>query len=140
MQPVLAFISADESGIKAMLSDVCGPIVAQLSPLVFCLFIIVICGLLTNVLNNAACCLMFFPLVMIYAPELGISAIGLVSALIIMSHVAFATPAASFYSLIAFGYTDWIKAGNFIRWAFLLLLPLLFFGAIVGYFLQMILF
>lgn len=109
MQPVLAFISADESGIKAMLSDLCGPIVAQLSPLMFCLFIIVICGLLTNVLNNAACCLMFFPLVMIYAPELGISAIGLVSVLIIMSHVAFATPAASFYSLIAFGYTDWIK-------------------------------
>ncbi len=140
MQPVLGFISADESGIKAMLSDLCGPLVAHLSPFVFCLFIIVVCGLLTNVLNNAACCLMFFPLVMIYAPQLGISTIGVVSVLIIMSHVAFATPAASFYSLIAFGYTDWIKASNFMRWAFLILVPLLFFGAVVGYFLQLLLF
>ena len=78
MQPVLAFISADEAGIKAMLSDVCGPIIANLSPLMFVLFVIVICGLLTNILNNAACCLMFFPIVMIYAPQLGLSAIGMV--------------------------------------------------------------
>lgn len=140
MQPVLAFISNDESGIKAMLSDICGPLVAQLSPFTFCLFIIAVCTVLTNVLNNAACCLMFFPLVTIYAPELGISTIGLVSALIIMSHVAFATPAASFYSLIAFGYTDWIKASSFIRWAFALLIPLLLVGAMAGNVLLSVLF
>ena len=140
MQPVLGFISADEAGVKAMFSDVFGPIVAGLSPLAFYMFIIIICGLLTNVFNNAACCLMFFPLVMIYAPDLGISAVGLVVNLIIMSHVAFATPAASFYSLIAFGYTDWIKANVFMRWAFLLLVPLLILGTIIGYFLMKMLF
>lgn len=140
MQPVLAFISADEAGIKAMLSDVCGPIIANLSPLMFVLFVIVICGLLTNILNNAACCLMFFPIVMIYAPQLGLSAIGMVFSLIIISHVAFATPAASFYSLIAFGYTHWIKASSFMKYSFILLLPLLICGVIMSYLLLLILF
>ncbi len=140
MQPVLAFISADESGIKAMLSDICGPILTGLSPIVFSMMIIIICGFLTNFLNNAACCLMFFPLIAIYAPQMNLSAIGLASILIIMSHVAFATPAASFYSLIAFGYTNWIKASSFMKLSLLLLIPLLILGAFGGYFLQMILF
>ena len=140
MQPVLGFVSSEDSGISAMLEDLCGPIVAELSPLLFTVVICVICGFLTNFLNNAACCLMFFPLIMIYAPELGLSAVGLVVLLIIISHCAFATPAASFYSLIAFGYTDWISAKQFMKYALLLLIPLVIIMSFAGYFLQILFF
>lgn len=140
MQPVLGFVSAEESGISAMLEDLCGPIVAELSPLLFTVVICVICGFLTNFLNNSACCLMFFPLIMIYAPELGLSAIGLVVLMIIISHCAYATPAASFYSLIAFGYTEWISAKQFMKYALLMMVPLIIIASLAGYFLQLIMF
>ena len=140
MQPVLGFISADQAGIKAMLADICGPIVATLSPVMFVMFIVIICGLLTNFLNNAACCLMFFPLIMIYAPELGLNPIALVAVLIVVSHIAYATPAASFYSLIAFGYTDWIKSNSFMKYALMTLVPMIVICAIAGYFLSIICF
>lgn len=140
MQPVLGFISSDDAGIKAMLSDVLGPIVGGLSPFLFAMVCVIICGFLTNFLNNAACCLMFFPVIMIYAPELGLNAIGLVVLMIIISHVAFATPAASFYSLIAFGYTEWIQTNSFMKYALLLLVPLMVVSSVAGYFLQMVFF
>ena len=87
MQPVLGFISSNDAGIKDMLVDICGPILGGLSPFMFTVFVILVCCFLTNFLNNAACCLMFFPLIMIYAPQLGLNPIGLVTVLIIVSHV-----------------------------------------------------
>lgn len=133
MNPAMGFLSSDEAGIKEMLSAVCGPFISGLSPLAFVLMVIIICGVLTNFLNNQACCLMFYPIIMIYAPQLGINAVALVCAMIIISHVAFATPAASFYSLITFGYTDWIKSSVFMKYAFILLVPVLLSSALFGY-------
>ena len=77
---------------------------------------------------------------MLYAPELGLNAIGLVSLLIVVSHVAFVTPAASFYSLIAFGYTDYIKANSFMKYAFMLFVPIALIGSAVGYLLSVLCF
>ena len=139
-QPLLAFVSSDDAGVKAMLSSLLEPIVSHLSPLVFVLFIMIICAVLTNFLNNMPVCLMFYPIVMLYAPSLGLSVTGLISMLIIVSHLAFATPAASFYSLIAFGYTDWIKSSTMMKYCFILLLPLALSAVLIGYVLVPIIF
>ena len=139
-QPLLAFVSSDDAGVKAMLSSLLEPIVSHLSPLVFVLFIMIICAVLTNFLNNMPVCLMLYPIVMLYAPSLGLSVTGLISMLIIVSHLAFATPAASFYSLIAFGYTDWIKSSTMMKYCFILLLPLALSAVLIGYVLVPIIF
>ena len=140
MQPVLGYLSSDDAGVSTMVSEICGPLATLLTPFTFVVFVLIVCGILTNVLNNQACCLIFYPILMVYAPQLGFSAVGLVSALIIVSHIAFATPAASVYSLIAFSYTDWIDTKFFMKWAVIVMIPTVIVTSILSFFLMNILF
>lgn len=140
MQPVLGYLSSTDAGVSTMVAEFCEPLVSLLTPFTFVIAVLIVCGLLTNVLNNQACCLIFYPILMVYASQLGFSAIGLVSALIIISHIAYATPAASVYSLIAFAYTDWIDAKYFMKWAVIVLVPVVVLASILAFFLMSILF
>jgi len=129
--PVVTNLTNEATGITPTLLAIFDPILGGLSPTTFTITIVVLVILLTNVLNNVPCALMFLPIIYSYAPVIGLDPTPLVIILIFASHMSFATPASSSAAqfLYASGNADKIemmKAGG------LSLIPMMIFLSIAA--------
>lgn len=93
--PVVSNLTNDETGIAPSLLTIFDPLLGSLNATVFTIVLLVLIVVITNFLNNVPVALMFLPIIMSYAPTLGLDPTSLVVTLIFASHMSFATPAAS---------------------------------------------
>lgn len=132
LQLAAAFSSSD-AGVVASVSKIVAPILVKVPPILFTVLILFTCMMLTNFINNGASCIVLFPIILVYCGIQPISIYGIVAGLIICCHLALATPAASVYAQIMFGYTDIIKATDMTKYCFLILIPVTLIAALIGY-------
>lgn len=126
-----SFSNAD-SGIIATITTWLSPVLTQLSPTVFIIVILFVCMILTNFLHNGAVCIMCYPLVLAYAALQPIPIYGVVSGLVICCHLALATPAASVYSQMMFGFTDLLRAKDIMKYSFMTLIPVTIIASLIA--------
>lgn len=132
LQLASAFSSAD-AGVVASVGQAVAPVLIKVPPVVFTVLILFVCMLLTNFINNGAACIVLFPIILVYCGVQTIPMYGIVAGLIICCHLALATPAASVYAQIMFGYTDIIKATDMTKYCFIILIPITLIAALIGY-------
>ncbi len=95
VQPLSAAMSAEESGITAMLMAVLDPIFGGRSPIFFMIVIGLIATVVTNFMNNGAIGVALMPVVYSYCTGAGIDPQLSVIMVVMGVHLAFLTPAAS---------------------------------------------
>lgn len=106
VQPLSAAMSAEESGITAMLMMALDPIFGGKSPIFFLLVIGLIATVVTNFMNNGAIGVALMPIVHSYCTAAGISPQLAVIMVVMCIHLAFLTPAASSSAALLHG-NEW---------------------------------
>ena len=127
------------SGISTAIAKVFNPFLG-LPPMVFIIFVFVFCMVLTNFANNMLATILCLPFLINYAQVIGMSPIGMVCLLFIMSEFALLTPAASPVTAVAFAQKDWVTTTAMSKTAFKLLIPLFLVFMVVAWPLQAIIF
>lgn len=106
VQPLSAAMSAEESGITAMLMTILDPIFGGRSPIFFMLVIGLIATVVTNFMNNGAIGVALMPVVYSYCTAAGVSPQLSVIMVVMCVHLAFLTPAASSSAALLHG-NEW---------------------------------
>lgn len=106
VQPLSQVMSAEESGITAMLMMILDPIFGGKSPVFFVLMIGFIATVVTNFMNNGAIGVALMPIVYSYCTATGISPQLAVIMVVMCVHLAFLTPAASSSAALLHG-NEW---------------------------------
>jgi len=106
VQPLSAAMSAEESGITAMLMVILDPIFGGRSPIFFMVVIGLIATVVTNFMNNGAIGVALMPIVYSYCTAAGISPQLSVIMVVMCVHLAFLTPAASSSAALLHG-NEW---------------------------------
>lgn len=130
--PLLSLLTSEISGVVPMIQSVFMPIMGQLSPIWFGIVTILLVVVMTNFCSNYAAAIVGFTLVVVFSGTMGFAKEPLVFTILICSHLAFATPAASVFAQIVFGNTEWIDPKQFITYTSLMLIPLGIIAAVCG--------
>ena len=81
--------------------------------------------IVTNVANNLILTIIIMPVLVSFAGQVGLNAVGLVLLLFMATQMALATPGASPVTGIAFSYTQLVKSSDMSKYA-LMAIPILF--------------
>ena len=127
------------SGISTAIAHVFNPFLTM-PPLVFIIFVFIFCVILTNFANNMLATVLCLPFLISYAQTIGMSPIGMVCLLFIMSEFALATPAASPVTAVVFAQSDWVTTPAMSKAAVKLLIPLFLVFMVIAWPLQAIIF
>lgn len=101
-------MKAEETGIVTAITESCAPILEGLSPIIFYLVLIILYGISTQFLHNAALLTVFTPIACTFAQQIGANIIiTFVIGMVVLSSVLM-TPAASTRSGLVFS-NDWIN-------------------------------
>lgn len=102
-----AAMKSSDTGIVTAITQVCSPLLNNLSPIVFYIVLIVLYGITTQLLHNAALLTVFTPIACTFAEQLGANVIITFMIGMIVLSSALMTPAASTRSGLVFS-NDWI--------------------------------
>lgn len=83
----------------------------------FIVMLLLMCLVLTQVMNNGVICIILMSLLTSMTETLGISATPIAIMLMVFSQLAICTPVATPMSGIMFANTDWVKAKDLYRYA-----------------------
>jgi len=116
IMPLTSFLTADTTGIKALMGILVQPLV-NLGTVGFLLLVALICLVLTNVATNFVVGMIFMPLVYAFAMATPtFSGEAALMVLVFITHFAFLTPGATPYAAIALSNGDWIRVGDMLKW------------------------
>ncbi|MFR6290722.1 MAG: SLC13 family permease [Peptococcaceae bacterium] len=107
--PLSSLMMGDDTGIKAFMVGALQPIFNGVSPLIFMVAALLLPSILTNFANNIVVGMIFLQIICSLADPLGVNATPMVLTLMVCCNLAFYTPAASAFSAMVFGNTNWIK-------------------------------
>ena len=96
-------LSADSIGIVAALQQVLEPLVGGMSPFAFFAFFVIVCYLLTNVLDGAVVAYISIPIMYVVSPMVGLTATGMMAVMTHNVQSGLALPSASPSAAIMFG-------------------------------------
>lgn len=116
--PICNAMMGDDAGIKAWLVEALGPVFMGKSVMVFALLSFGLAMLLTNFANNGMTALVFLPVVVSFASELGSNPTAMTVLLIFTVHIALATPAACPMAGLMYSNTEWVKPTELYKYAF----------------------
>ena len=120
------------TGITTLMSNIMKPFMA-LPPMVFILFVMVFCLVLTNVANNMMCAVLCMPFLVNFGVMVGMNPVAMVCLMFIITEFALATPAASPVTGVAFSYTDWVSSGKMMKYGILMSVVLFVVFLVVGW-------
>lgn len=127
-------LTSEAVGTEAFLDVVLTPAMSGVSSTLFLVLLLVIAGLLTNVINNSVIQLLFLPVILTYtvanAAVNPIVAVALLS--FVASGTAFMTPAASPYSALIFGNTEWLSSKDVYKYGVIFALISLVSMIVIG--------
>lgn len=127
------------TGIRNAIAVVFAPFM-DLPPVIFVIVIMIIATIITNLANNMLSMILCLPFLVGFAESIGMSPIGMVCLLFIISEFALATPAASPVTAVAFSYTEWVSSTAMSKAAVKMIIPLFIVFMIVAWPLQAIIF
>ena len=120
------------TGITTLMANIMKPFMA-LPPMVFILFVMVFCLVLTNVANNMMCAVLCMPFLVNFGVMVGMNPVAMVCLMFIITEFALATPAASPVTGVAFSYTDWVSSGKMMKYGILMSVVLFVVFLVVGW-------
>ena len=120
------------NGITTLMSNIMKPFMV-FPPMVFILFVMVFCLILTNVANNMMCAVLCMPFLVNFGAMVGMNPVAMVCLMFIITEFALATPAASPVTGVAFSYTDWVSSGKMIKYGVLMSAILFVVFLLVGW-------
>lgn len=106
--PLCAAMESPDTGIVTTVLTALSPLVANLSPFVFLMAVLVLFGLVTQVVHNMVLTIAFMPTLANLAINFGIHPALFALIFAMMMQTAFMTPAASAQAVMVFGNTEWI--------------------------------
>ena len=130
--PLMSLLTSEGTGVQEMLMQVFMPILGGMPPIAFGLCVVIVVVLLTNFMSNYVAAIIGWTLTLLYSAQIGASMLPVVYTLLVCSHLAFATPAASVFAQIAFANTQWIEAKSFMKYTTLMLIPLSIAAGVFG--------
>lgn len=111
-----AQISNEDAGIIAGIHAVFGPMVQNLSPVMFYIVLIVLYGVITQFVHNVVLLAVFTPVALNFGTLVGANPVTITFIGIVMLSTALATAGASSRSGLVFANTEWIAP----KWAYFL--------------------
>ena len=117
IMPLASMLTSDATGIKTFVADLLGPFLTGFGPTMFIVMLLLMCLVLTQVMNNGVICIILMSLLTSMTETLGISATPIAIMLMVFSQLAFCTPVATPMSGIMFANTNWVKAKDLYRYA-----------------------
>lgn len=136
---VMAFsslLTGEDTGVSAFVMQNTSSLLQNLSPLLFTIIILLITFLMTNFINNIIAASIILSLLVPFSQiiDFNVEALGVL--VIIISHFALLTPAASGTAAMLYGNSEWVDMKSIYKFAFpLMFLGILFvitFGLILG--------
>ena len=119
--PVLPFgnvLTNESTGISAFLNAILGPIFQNMSSVTFCLMLMLITVVLTNLCNSLVIGMLLQPVIAAFCVTSGMNPAPLVALLIIfVLSSAGITPAASPYAAMLHGNKEWLQSKDVYKYA-----------------------
>lgn len=131
IMPLGMLLTTDATGIKPFLMTHLTQIFQGLSPMVFIVTLVFFVVLLTNFFNNMVVALVFIPIALSFADQIGGSVIPVVYMIVVFCHCAILTPAACPFAALLFANTEWVRPKEVYMYAPIILLILV--GTLVAY-------
>ncbi len=116
IMPIASMLTSDATGIKTFVAGLLGPFLTGFGSTMFIIMLLLMCLLLTQVMNNGVICIILMSVLTSMTETLGISATPIAIMLMIFSQLAFCTPVATPMAGIMFANTDWVKARDLYRY------------------------
>ncbi len=121
---ISVYLTNADTGVGATLGSLLQPM-THFQPLVFVLIAMLFGTIVTNVANNLILTIIIMPVLVNFAGQVGLNAVGLVLLLFMATQMALATPGASPVTGIAFSFTQLVKSNDMSKYA-LMAIPILF--------------
>lgn len=118
--PMTGAISNEETGIMATVNVGLNHLVGDMSPILFCITILMIGSVLTQVSNNVSVMLLVVPIMYSFAVQLDANPIVLSILAAYNLNVAFCTPAASGQAAMVYSNTTWIDTKSAYKHGFII--------------------
>lgn len=110
-------LTNEATGISAFLNVILNPIFSNMSLMVFCIMLLVVTLVLTNLCNSLVIGMLMQPVVASFCLANGIDSAPIVSLIIIFVLAsASVTPAASPFAAMIHGNKDWLKSGEIYKY------------------------
>lgn len=138
--PISGLLTADITGIKPFLIQMLSPFLAGTSPFIFTALLMMIGVVLTNFANNTVICMILISVVVSFSGTMGIDPIPISIMLMVASHMALLTPAASPFAAILFGNSAWVRPKDIYKYGSIAVGICTLTFIIVGYILMKIIF
>ncbi len=101
-------LTADATGIKALILGLLNPIFAGQSPYVFVILLCLAAVILTNITSNAVVAILLLTISVIFSTQFAIQLDGIVVLLVFCTNLAFLLPASSFYAAMLYA-NEWLR-------------------------------
>lgn len=121
---ISVYLTNADTGVGATLGGLLQPM-THFPPMVFIILAMLFGTIVTNVANNLILTIIIMPVMVNFASQVGMEAVGLVLLLFMATQMALATPGASPVTGIAFTFTSLVKSGDMSKYA-LIAIPILF--------------
>ena len=126
-------LTAADTGVSAFCVSLLKPLLGGLSPWAFVAVVCVAAFLMTNVCNNIVVTICMMPILLAMAPVIGYTFEAAVILVILCSHFALLTPAASGPAGLMFANKEWVASKDIYGRGLVLLLSCVIFTITVGY-------
>lgn len=126
-------LTTESTGISAFLNVVLGPIFTNMSVMTFCISLLVIALVLTNLCNSLVIGMLLQPIVASFCLSTGINSAPIMGLLIIFVLASAAvTPAASPFAAMIHGNKEWLKSGEIYKYTLIFVAIELILAIAVG--------
>ena len=126
-------LTAADTGISAFCVSILKPLLGGLSPWAFVAVVCIAAFIMTNVCNNIVVTICMMPILLSMAPVIGFTFEAAIILVILCSHFALLTPAASGPAGLMFANKDWVALKDIYGRGLVLLLSCVIFTITVGY-------
>lgn len=132
--PMASALTMEGTGVREFIIQSLDPLLAGQSGMMFVVLVMVLAAVLTNVANNALVALILTPIIYSFASQVGINPTSTIVLLVMCTHMAIITPAASPMAGMLFANADWIKAKDVYKYMSVMLLVFITVAVTAGYF------
>lgn len=129
---ISAALTAEGTGICDFFIEVLSPLLGGRSPIVFASIFIIISMIITNFANNAVMGVVLMPVMYAFALENGTNPAVMATVMTFALHISLMTPAASPFSAILHGNTEWIDKGDIMKYGGIIFIVTMIISLAVG--------
>lgn len=104
-----------DTGITASILALLGPVFGGHGTIFMTIIIVLVSVVLTNFMANTTVGLMFCPVIYSFSVQMGFDPMPVMAMMLISIHIAYLTPAASPFSSLMFGFSNWIKPADIYK-------------------------